>query len=322
VALIGGLPITAQDLETKTAAKLGEEKEKYEQGIHALKLNFERDRQDYLERSLGALVDERALALEAAAKKSTPESLLKALVVPEITAAQVQEFFDSHKSQIDKPFDVVAPQIRSYLAKDAADEARRQYLDALRTRYQAVTLLEPRREAVAASGPVRGAAGAPVTIVEFSDFQCPFCSRLEPVLRAVLKKYDSKVRLAYRHFPLSDLHPNAEKAAEAAVCAEQQGKFWEMHDLLFAEQAKLGTDDLKVKAKRIGLDGRAFDACLDSGRGSELVRTDRKAGEALALMGTPASFINGRFVSGVPTVEQVSLIIDDELRRVARTARR
>jgi protein-disulfide isomerase len=137
-----------------------------------------------------------------------------------------------------------------------------------------------------------------------------------------LKKYPTQVRLIYRHYPLTGLHPNAQKSAEAAVCAQNQGKFWEMHDLLFVEQAYLTIDALKEKAKRLGLDTAIFGECLDSGKSADAVRLDAEAGQKLGITGTPATFVNGRLIHGTATFDELSAVIDDELRRAAPTARR
>jgi protein-disulfide isomerase len=283
---------------------------------------FERSQAAYRDRQLNKLVDEHALALEAKARHTTPEALLAAQKGPPVADAQVRAFYDQRHAEINQPYESAAPKIRELLEKSSSEDKQRSYLDLLRVKYHAALLLEPHREAVAASGLVRGPANAPVSIVEFSDFQCPFCGRLEPVLVRVLAKYPTQVRLVYRNYPLPELHPQAEKAAEAALCAREQGKFWEMHDLLFAEQQSLGGDDLKDKARRLGLDREKFAQCLDSGQMHSAVEVDVKDGDALGIQGTPANFINGRFLSGAVEEAELSSIIDDELRRADRIARR
>jgi len=322
VATIGTQAISAQDLDARTAEKLRVQEHDYELRAAELKINYERTRQAYLDQELSALIDERVLALEGAARKSTPAALNAAVKSADVTDPQVQSFYDSNKAQIRQPYESIAPKIKEFLKKQADQEARRRYLDSLRAKYQAVTILEPLREAVAATGPVRGPVEAPVTIIEFSDFQCPFCGQFAPTLHEILAKYPKQVRLVYRHLPVTKLHPNAEKAAEAAVCAQDQGKFWEMYDTLFAEQNALGVDALKEKAKRLGLDTAIFDECLDSGKSEQAIQADARAAEALGITGTPASFINGRLVNGTASVDQLSRIIDDELRRAVLTARR
>ena len=162
--------------------------------------------------------------------------------------------------------------------------------------------------------PSRGNPKAPVTIVEFSDFQCPYCVRARPAVARVREVYGDKVRFAFRHFPL-DFHAQAEKAGEAAACAGEQGKFWEMHDLLWTNTAKLQVPDLKAHAATLGMDAAAFSQCLDSGRHSGLVASDLEAGQGYGVSGTPAFFVNGRPLVGAQPFEAFAQVIDDELAR-------
>ena len=181
-----------------------------------------------------------------------------------------------------------------------------------------ITLAQPNlpRVEVAASGPSRGPENAPVTIVEFSDFQCPYCGREYPVVERVMKEYDGKVRLVFRHFPL-EFHPFAQKAAEAGACAADQGgeKFWKLHDRMFTNQQKLAVDDLKGYAKELGLDSSRFEKCLDSGEKRALVEADEKAGQEAGVSGTPAFFVNGVFINGAVPYEQFKDAVDRELKR-------
>ena len=190
-------------------------------------------------------------------------------------------------------------------------------LEDLKAKHHVQVALEapelPRVE-VEAKGPSRGPANAPVTIVEFSDFQCPYCGREVPVIDRILKEYDGKVRLVFRHYPL-DFHTFAGKAAEAGACAQDQGKFWELHDKMFSNQGKLAVDDLKGYAKSVGMDASKFDKCLDSGEKKALVEEDMKAGSAAGVNGTPAFFINGVFINGAQPYEQIKQTVDRELKR-------
>jgi protein-disulfide isomerase len=190
-------------------------------------------------------------------------------------------------------------------------------LEGLKQTHHVNVALEPPelpRIEVEAKGPARGPAGAPVTIVEFSDFQCPYCGREVPVIDRLMKEYDGKVRLVFRHFPL-DFHPFAEKAAEAAVCAAEQGKFWELHDKMFSNQQKLAVDDLKGYAKSVGVDAAKFDKCLDSGEKKPQIDADQKAGTEAGVNGTPAFFINGIFINGAQPYEQIKQTVDRELKK-------
>jgi len=176
---------------------------------------------------------------------------------------------------------------------------------------------EPVRVAVDATGPGRGPENAPIKIVEFGDFQCPFCARLVPVLEQVFEKYGSKVRLVFRQFPLP-FHSAAFKAAEASLCANDQGKFWDLHEAMYENQQQLQVDNLKAKATALGMNAEQFNSCLDSGKFSASVQADTQAGNQAGVLGTPALFINGRFISGAVPLDQITKIIDDELRRNGR----
>jgi len=163
---------------------------------------------------------------------------------------------------------------------------------------------------------IRGDFSAPITLVEFSDFECPFCARHYPTLTKVLDDYKGKVRLVYKHFPLS-IHPNSQKAAEASECADEQGKFWEYHDKLFENLAASGYSvaNFKQWAKDLGLDSGKFDGCLDSGKFAQKVRDDFQEGSGKGVNGTPATFINGQLVSGALPYESFKQIIDSLLNK-------
>lgn len=168
---------------------------------------------------------------------------------------------------------------------------------------------------VASVGVSRGPHDAPVTIVEFSHFQCPFCASLQPTLEQARQQYGNKLRFVYRHFPLTAIHPDAWKAAEASLCADEQGKFWEIHDAMFAEQDGLAIPGLKAMARRLGLDGAAFDQCLDSGRYYDAVEADVHAGNMARVSGTPAMLVNGRPLKGAVPLAEIVTLIDNELSR-------
>jgi protein-disulfide isomerase len=164
-----------------------------------------------------------------------------------------------------------------------------------------------------AGTPARGAADAKVTIVEFSDFHCPFCKRVQPTLDQLLTKYPSQVRLVYKHMPLDNLHPQARRAAEASWCSQQQGKFWQYHDLLY-EGGPDGSDaTLSALAERAGIDVTAFQQCLSAGKAAEAVQQHVAEGAKLGVSGTPGFFVNGRFLSGAVPLEAFVQVIEEEL---------
>ncbi len=161
---------------------------------------------------------------------------------------------------------------------------------------------------------IRGNKNAKITLVEYSDFECPFCSQFAPTMEQVLAEYPNDVRLVYRHFPLS-FHPQAQKAAEASECAAEQGKFWEMHDKLFdLNIAKnMSVDSFKTAAADLGLNTGNFNTCLDSGKMASKVQEDYSDGLAAGINGTPGTFINEEFVAGALPFAQIKSIIDGQL---------
>ena len=174
----------------------------------------------------------------------------------------------------------------------------------------------PERTEIATAGfPARGPATAPVTIVEFSDFECPFCGRLFPTLKIVERIYLDRVRIVYRQFPLRRIHPTAQKAAEASLCANEQGRFWEMHDSLFGDQEHLTIDALKARAATLKLDRTAFNTCLDSGKQAAAIDKDIAEGTKAGVTGTPAMFINGRMLVGAQPFAAIQAIIEEELNK-------
>ncbi|MFH1956390.1 MAG: thioredoxin domain-containing protein [Patescibacteria group bacterium] len=161
---------------------------------------------------------------------------------------------------------------------------------------------------------IRGNFDSPITLVEFSDFECPFCERHYPTLNKILNDYKGKVRLAYKHFPLS-FHPNGQKAAEASECADEQGKFWEYHDKLFENlSGGYSLDNFKKWAKDLGLNSGKFNECLDSGKYAKKVQADFQEGTEKGVNGTPATFVNGQLVSGALPYDSFKQIIDSLLR--------
>lgn len=159
---------------------------------------------------------------------------------------------------------------------------------------------------------VRGSDNASVTLIEYSDFQCPFCARVQSTYDKILEEYPDQVKLIYRHFPLS-FHQNAKKAAEAAECAGDQNKFWEMHDTLFANQNNLDVDSLKDFAKELNLNTSTFNGCLDSGQYEQRIQSDLAEGTKDGVSGTPATFVNGELISGAQPYDVFKTAIDQAL---------
>ena len=174
-------------------------------------------------------------------------------------------------------------------------------MEALKAATPVRVMLDPPRQAVkmVSTSPTRGRPGAPIELIEFSDFQCPFCLRADPTVRQVLSTYGDRIHFVYREYPLPN-HQNAQPAAEAGQCANEQGKFWPYHDRLFANQQRLSASDLKQHAADLGLDAARFAACVDSHKYATLIDAEIKAGNDAGVNGTPAFFINGRLLGAQP----------------------
>jgi protein-disulfide isomerase len=274
------------------------------------------------ETALDRLIDEQVVG-EAAKRAGKPISQFldekAAAIAPEATHAEAKDFYDRNKDRLPeqlagKPFAEIEPILIRGLTEQRRREATGAVIESLRQDAHVKVLLEAPRVSVAATGPARGPAGAKVTIVEFSDFQCPYCARARPVLEQVMKQYGSDVRLVFRDFPLS-FHDNAAKAAEAGHCADEQGRFWAMHDWMFENQSKLTVSELKDAAPGLGIDRKKFDQCLDSGKYGDVVTQNERDGEKAGVSGTPAFFIDGEMLSGAQPFEKFKAAIDRALAR-------
>ena len=270
--------------------------------------------------ALDAIVAETLIAQAAKAKNMTADAYeqaeLKTRIKP-VGESDVVTFYQSNINQMQgRSLEVMAPAIRRYLQDQQNDAARASLIADLRKAGPEVRVLfdAPRHEIeVAADDPSIGSASAPVTLIEFSDFQCPFCQRVVPTLKQVKQTYGDKVRVVWKDFPLTQIHPQAFKAGEAGHCAGDQGKFWEYHDRLFANQQALQPNDLKQYAADLGLDAKVFAACLDSSKYGERVRDGVAEGSRLGVNSTPTIYINGRVLSGAQPYEVFVSVIDEEL---------
>lgn len=311
LATVEGEEVRFDDLPARTADELRALENSYRQQRHAI-----------LDAALDETLADRMLAREAEARGMSAAEIVAAEVgtPPEPTDAEVEAWYRQNQSRLQgRTLDQLREQIRSFLRESRSEEAV-QALDArLREKYDVRIQLEPFRVAFDNEGsPALGPDDASVTLVEFSDFECPFCGRFAPTLRRVEEEYGDRVRIVYRQYPIPSLHPNAFKAAEASLCAHEQGEFWAYHDLLFEEQQGLAVRDLKEKAGRLGLDQDEFDTCLDTGRYVEQVQSDQAAGESAGITGTPALFVNGIPIpGGAVGYDVVAAALDAELARVS-----
>ncbi|MFP5287619.1 MAG: thioredoxin domain-containing protein [Thermoanaerobaculia bacterium] len=306
LAQVNGKDITEADVRQQAAAQFAQLEKQYEQ-----------QQRELLENALEQTIQERLLEEEAKASGKTKEQILADMKPADVSEADIDAFYEQNKAQIQpRTKEQVAPMIKQYLEQQRQAEMQQKFYEGLRAKHKIRYLLEPTRVEVAATGPSQGPATAPVTIVEFSDFQCPYCARLIPTLDEVKKKYGDKVRIVFRQYPLN-FHQHAQKAAEASLCANEQGKFWELHDAMFQNQQALAVEQLKAKAAELGMNAEQFNSCLDSSKYAAQVKADFDEGAKAGVNGTPAMFINGRFLSGAQPLNEITKVIDDELARKA-----
>jgi predicted DsbA family dithiol-disulfide isomerase len=303
-ALIAGKPILEKDLEERAAPQLRELNEKV----------FE-----IREQVLKDMIDEQLLNQEAGSLKLSVQQLLDREVDSRVikpTPSDVENHYLEIQERIARPLEEIRAQILGYLTETRRRTAYENYLSSLRSREKVVMLISPPRIFVSIDpARVRGLVKAPITIVEFSDFECPYCGGVEDTLRQLESQYPTQIRLAYRDFPL-DFHPSAEPSAEASRCALAQGKYWQYHDLLFANQQHLESSDLLKLAVRLDLDLKIFHACISRKTYKADVQHDVDEGKKLGITGTPAFFINGILVSGAIPLEEFARLIDRELERM------
>ena len=264
-----------------------------------------------------------SLVAEAAKKAGmSADGYLEAEIakrVKPVTDAEVAAFYKENINQMQgRTLEQIAPTITRYLTDQVRAQARTAAISDLRKAGPAirVSLDVPRLTlAVSPSNPSVGSASAPITLIEFSDYQCPYCGRVEPTLKRLRAAYGDKIRFVWKDFPLTQIHPQAFKAGEAAHCAGDQGKYWELHDVLFNKQSELQPDDLKRHALTLGLNTDTFNQCLDSSKHAERVRDGVAEGGQVGVNSTPTIFINGRRFSGAQPYEVFAAAIDEELAR-------
>jgi protein-disulfide isomerase len=269
-------------------------------------------------KALDSVIEQKML--EAAAKKkglSTEQLFVQEVdsKVHDPSDDEILGYYMALKDRVNRPFADVKAQLKESLKQTLVQQARQEYTKRLRGESKVVVLMSaPRIDVNYDPARVRGNPKAPVMIVEFSDYQCPYCHQVEPTVKALLAKYGDKVSLSYRDFPLTQIHSQAEIAAEASRCALEQGKFWEYHDQLFTA-SKLEKDSLIGYARDLKLDERRFEGCLTSEKYKADIVKDLQDGRKSGITGTPGFFINGIEASGNQPQDAFARIIDDELSR-------
>ncbi len=307
------------------AAKIGDisitEKELLN-GLESDLYDIEKKKFDLKFNKLNSLILEKLMAKDPKKKDLTNDEYMNKYIVSKIkiTDAEITRFIKEKnipKAQIN-------PQIKERIKQYLMVEKKKGALDRWLGEKTAKTPInvffkQPRRptyDVKVGDAPFTGGANAKVEVVEFSDFQCPFCSKASVILKDLKKKYGSKVKIAFKQYPLP-FHSQAKGAAVASLCANEQSSelFWKMHDAMFDDQSKLSVASLKETAKKIGADTKKFDACLDSNKYLAKVEENIKEGQAIGVKSTPTFFVNGQLIQGAQAISVFSEIIDSELKK-------
>jgi protein-disulfide isomerase len=307
VADVDGQVVYASDLEKSAAKALSEQRQRL---YHLQK------------QKLDEYIDAVLLTREAKKSAISVEALLDQEVhskIMPITDDEIEVFYSSNKSRLGMDLKEAREQIREFLRVKKIEIQRTLYLKSLRSNSRIETYLKLpplfRAEVPITGAPAKGPEYAPVTIVKFEDFQCPYCKQFQPTVTELLSRYNGKIRLVHKDLPLDSIHPQARQAAEAARCADEQDKFWNYHDKLYANAPKFSAGDLTNYAKELGLNVGVFERCFASGKYRTIVKQDISDGVQLGLTGTPTFFINGREISGTQPLETFVTMIDEELRQ-------
>ena len=300
LAEVGNQKITLDELRQKEPARL---------------LNGEYELYQAMNDSLQKLVDQQLLENEAHRQNITVEQLYQRNVTSKLktpSEADLKLYYDTMGGN--QPFDSIREKLLDRVLKGQERKLLMDYVASLRAKEHVQVLLKPPREDVSlGNAPVIGPKYAPVTIVEFADFECPYCRQVEPDLTKLQQEFPGKLKIAYKNFPLPS-HPHAQKAAEAAFCAGEQGQFWPYHDRLYKQDAnELEVRQLKEVAASLKLDTTRFNQCLDSGHAAAAVRSDAEEGASLGVNGTPSFFINGYFLSGALQYDTLRDFVQEEL---------
>jgi len=284
--------------------------------LHAAAVNAREERETMI-KAMERVLEEKLLALEAAEQGVSTEQLIEREIRGKITEPSEEEIdriYTLNRTRVNRPKEDVAEQIKKFLRDRSEKEIRDAFLGRLEQKHTVVRNLEPLRFDVKTDGhPSIGPDNAPVKLVLFSDFECPYCRDLSDTLMEIAIDYGDKLQIVFRQFPLTSIHANAQRAAEASLCAHDQGRFWEMHNILFENQRELTEENILAKIKLLELDAEKFRECLVSGRRKPEIREDIRAGNAAGADSTPTMFINGLYISGGQPYSAIAAVINKEL---------
>jgi protein-disulfide isomerase len=309
VAYIGEEKITLAELEEAARPELAK---------------LEVERYDKLRETLERIAIERMVEKEAAARGMTAEELTRAEVLDKVvepTEEEIQWYYERNKPRIgDRSLEDMRELIVKTMKNNELSSYRDQFIRSLKSRAGFRLDFDPPRAEITGlpDDPVRGAEDAPVTIVEFADFECTYSKRAHPIMERLLTEYGGRVRFVFRDYPLR-MHRRAMPAATAARCAAEQGNYWDYYQHLMMMQGDLGDEDLEKRAASIGLDVEEFGSCYRSKRHDDAIQTSIDSGRNLGVDATPTFFINGRRVIGAKTYEELKSVIVEELSRAEPT---
>ncbi|MBI2091997.1 MAG: thioredoxin domain-containing protein [Deltaproteobacteria bacterium] len=304
VASVNDLNITAGELTEAAKNRL----QRVEQDIYEIKKD-----------TLDGLVETKLIEQAAKKQGKSVDDYLKESIDDKAAPPsddEIKSFYEARKDQIgNKTLKEVSDQIKTFLTQNKKQGLRQQLIGGLRAAANIkISLVQPRVNIEAGDNPSIGPKNAPVTIIEFTDYQCPFCGRVRPTIAQITDEYKDKVRYVLRDFPLS-FHQYSKKSHEAAHCAGDQGKYWEYNKELWGHQQALQVEKLKEYAKSVGLNTKKFDECLDESKYAKKVEENVAAGSEAGAQGTPSFFINGIFLSGARPLADFKAIIDEELKK-------
>jgi protein-disulfide isomerase len=302
--------ITMKDLGDELAAAEHNALREYCSAVHEARTMA-------LENHLRESLVERAALAEGKSVEDYLRGRLEASMQPP-SDEEVQRFYNEHSPPNAPSLEEVRPQVMAAMQRDKAGEAIEALMSSLEKSAKVERRLPdvrppPADVGVASHTPTTGADKPVVEVIEFADFECPYCSVMANALNEVKPRFEGKaVRFAYRHFPLA-FHPKARPAAEFSQCAKEQGRFWQVHDHIYANMSEMGRDELMARASDLGLDSAKLEACLASERPGREVEADFEAGKRVGVEGTPTLYINGRRFQGRPTAEGIAQAIEAEL---------
>ena len=272
---------------------------------------------------LRAILLDKMIERDPNKKDLTKEQFFEKYVTTDIAVSdkEIEDFVKERQIPEASVNDTLKDRIKSFLEANKEKKAVEKWLDGLLAKNPIEIYFEKPQRPVfnveIGDAPFSGGVGAKVTIVEFSDFQCPYCAQGSKRLEEVKKKYGNRVKVVFKNFPLPS-HPDAFLAAEAGLCAQEMegnGAFWRLHDALFANQSNLQKSELIRHAKSVGLDEKTFTECLDSRKFRQKVEADKMQGTALNIRSTPTFFINGQLLEGAGELKDFAEIIDEELKK-------